>query len=58
MNFKSLSPSLGSSVDENFYEILGYLEDLKIEIEVKLTSLESTIEKIKTKIEALEGVVS
>ena len=56
MNFKSLIPSLGSSIEENIEELLGYIEDLKAETEAKLTLVDSTLEIIKEKLGAIEEV--
>lgn len=54
MNFKSLIPSLGSSTEENFEELLGYIEDLKSESEAKLTMIENTLDRIKSKLDSQE----
>lgn len=54
MNFKSLIPSLGSSTEENLEELLGYIEDLKSESEAKLTMIENTLDRIKSKLDSQE----
>ena len=56
MNYKSLVPSFGSSIEENMEDLLGYIEDLKAETEAKLTLVDSTLEIIKDKLATIEEV--
>lgn len=53
MKFKSVNPGFSSlESKENLY---AYIEDLKSEMEAKLTYMENTIEKIKEMLDSIKG---
>ena len=47
MEFRSMIPSLSSDSEENMELMLGYIENLKAELEVKLSAMEVTLNRIK-----------
>jgi len=47
-------PPLSSNSEENTELLLGYIENLKSELEVKLSSMEVTLSRIKEQINSLK----
>ncbi len=56
MEFRSMIPPLSSDSGENAELMLGYIENLKSELEVKLSSIEVTLNRIKEQINSLKEV--
>ncbi|MBQ8588642.1 MAG: hypothetical protein IJ454_04535 [Clostridia bacterium] len=54
MEFRSMIPSLSSDSEENMELMLGYIENLKAELEVKLSAMEVTLNRIKEQINSLK----
>lgn len=54
MEFRSMIPPLSSNSEENTELLLGYIENLKSELEVKLSSMEVTLSRIKEQINSLK----
>jgi len=54
LEFRSMIPPLSSNSEENTELLLGYIENLKSELEVKLSSMEVTLSRIKEQINSLK----
>ena len=54
MEFRSMIPPLSSNSEENTELLLGYIENLKSELEVKLSSMEVMLSRIKEQINSLK----
>ena len=56
MKFKSIKPNLKSDSQSDASQLLRYLEDLRIESEIKLSYIENSLSRIKEQINQIEGV--
>lgn len=56
MEYKRTMPVLSDSKSEDSEKILSYVEDLKAETAVRISTLENTIELIKDKLAAATEV--
>ena len=58
LKFKTMKPDLKSASDSDASCLLRYLEDLRIESEIKLSHIEEVLARIKNQIESPEEVIS
>ena len=54
MKFKAMSPLLSPGADSDVMKLLGYIDELKTECEVKLSYMELVIERMKEQIDSMK----
>ena len=54
MKFKAMSPLLSPGAGGDVMKLLGYIDELKTEFEVKLSYMELVIERMKEQIDSMK----